>query len=376
MIVVIAPDSFKESMTALRAAEAIRDGIVAVIPEASTVLVPMADGGEGTVQALIDATSGSIVDVQVHDPLMRKIRSYFGMLGDNSTAIIEMAAASGIELLCEEEKNPEITSTFGTGELICAAIDKACTTIIIGIGGSATNDAGAGMMLALGAKFMDHTGREFSPKGGLDLEKIAEIDLTELNRKIRGVNFIVACDVNNPLLGDSGASRVFSPQKGADEKMMEKLEKSMCSYADLIENLTGKGLRDYPGSGAAGGLGFGMMSVLNASLNPGFDIVSELAGIDYKIQKADLVITGEGKIDAQTHHGKTPWGVAKLANKHKVPVIAFAGQVHNDAAHLYKNEFKDIIEISDRNMDLESSLSQGPQKLYEAVQQYFEKAYM
>ncbi len=371
MKIVIAPDSFKESMTALKAAEAIKKGLSDALPETETVLVPMADGGEGTVQALIDSTSGDIINIDVHDPLMRNIHSIFGILGDEKTAIIEMAAASGIEHLTESEKNPALTSTFGTGELICAAIDKACKTIIIGIGGSATNDGGVGMMLALGAKFKDKSGKDFSPKGGLDLEKIAEIDLTELKRKIKGIKFIIASDVDNPLTGNSGASRVFGPQKGADEEMVEQLEMNMHYFADLIENLTEKDLRNYPGAGAAGGLGFGMMSVLKADLNPGFDIVAELTGIDSEIQKADLVITGEGKIDGQTHHGKTPWGVALLAKKHRVPIIAFAGQVRDNAAELYKNEFKDIIEISNRKMDLKTALIQGPQNLQAAVHKYF-----
>ena len=375
MKIVIAPDSFKESMTALKAAEAIKKGINEALPDAQTLLVPMADGGEGTVQALIDSTSGSIINIKVNDPLMRKIQSNFGILGDNNTAIIEMAAASGIEHLTESEKNPAITSTFGAGELIRAAINMGCTSIIVGIGGSATNDGGSGMMLALGAKFRDHSGKEFSPKGGYDLEKIIEIDLTELNRNIKGIKFIIASDVNNPLLRNTGASRVFGPQKGAGTEMVKQLEKNMNYYANLIENLTDKKLRDYPGAGAAGGLGFGMMAILNANLSPGFNIVAKLTGIELKIQKADLVITGEGKIDGQTHHGKTPWGVASLAKKHKVPVIAFAGQVRDNAAHLYKNEFKDIIEISNANIDLKTALKQGSQNLYKAVIKYFEKGW-
>ena len=375
MRIVIAPDSFKESMTALKAAEAIKKGINEALPDAKTVLVPMADGGEGTVQALIDSTDGNLVELQVHDPLMRQIQSSFGLLGVTNTAIIEMAAASRIEHLSEDEKDPSITSTFGTGELIKAAINKACTTIIVGIGGSATNDGGTGMMLALGAKFRDHSGKPLSPKGGLDLGKIAEIDLTELNRKIKGIKIIIASDVDNPLLGDTGASRVFGPQKGADTEQVEQLEKNMHHYADLIENLTGKNLRDYPGAGAAGGLGFGMMAVLNARLSPGFNIVAELTGIDQKIQKSDLVITGEGKIDRQTHHGKTPWGVAMLAKKHGIPIVAFAGQVRDNAAKHYSNEFKDIIEISDPDIDLKTALDQGPQKLYDAVAKYFNLYY-
>lgn len=352
--IVIAPDSFKESLTAAEAAESIRKGIVKVLPLANTVLVPMADGGEGTVQSVVHSTRGKIIKTEVHDPLMRKISSFFGISGDGKTAIIEMAAASGIELLTGNEKNPFKTSTFGTGELIKAALNSGCTKLIIGVGGSATNDGGAGMLQALGVCFFDAKGREIHPNGG-NLSGISSIDSANLDQRLNRINIVVASDVNNPLYGASGASQIFGPQKGASPAMVEKLERNLIHFAKLTEEITGKISHNIPGAGAAGGLGFGLISWLNAEIKPGFEIIAKLTGLEKIIRTADLVITGEGKIDTQTAHGKTPFGVAKLAKKYKVPVVAFAGIVDDHAKNTLKDLFTMIVPIADKSKPLSYS---------------------
>ncbi|MEA1896547.1 MAG: glycerate kinase [Bacteroidota bacterium] len=371
MKVVIAPDSFKESMSAKTVAECIRNGIEQVRNDVTCVMVPMADGGEGTVQALVDATKGEILNVQVEDPLGRPVNSFLGILGDRKTAIIEMAAASGLELLKDKERNPLITSTYGTGQLILAAIQKDCKKIIVGIGGSATNDGGAGMMQALGIKLLDKKGKEIR-RGGESLDKLAGIDARAIDKRIADVEFLIASDVDNPLLGKSGATHVFSPQKGATKTSIDALEKNMLHFANLIESHTGSQVRELPGSGAAGGLGFGMMSMLNARSEPGFDIVAKITELEKKMTRADLVITGEGKIDSQTKFGKTPWGVAMMAKKKEIPSIAFAGRISDNANELYKNDFRSIIEVSDRSMDLKSAMKNGKKLLTLAVNNYFQ----
>ena len=371
MKIVIAPDSFKESMTAKTVTECIRDGILQVRKDVTCIMVPVADGGEGTVQALVDATKGELLNVQVEDPLGRPVNSFLGILGDRKTAIIEMAAASGLELLKEEEKNPLITSTYGSGQLILAALKKGCKKIIVGIGGSATNDGGAGMMQALGIKLLDKVGKEIL-RGGVNLDKLANINTRAIDKRIADVEFLIASDVDNPLLGISGATRVFSPQKGAGKATIEVLEKNMLHFSNIIESHTGTQVRELPGSGAAGGLGFGMMSMLNARSEPGFDIVAEITELEKKMTGADLVITGEGKIDSQTSFGKTPWGVAMLAKKKDIPVIAFAGRVSDKADELYKKEFRSIIEVSDRSIDLKTAMKNGEKLLKLAVKNYFQ----
>ena len=367
MHIVIAPGSFKESMTAFEVAENIRKGIHDADPGISTKMIPLADGGEGTVHALIDSTGGRVIRSTVHDPLMRKIKSFYGILEDHKTAVIEMAAASGIELLEEKEKDPLITSTYGTGELIRSALDMGCTRIIIGIGGSATNDGGAGMMQALGIKFYDHTGKKIRPEGGGSLLMIQSIDLNSLDERLTNVEFIIASDVDNPLLGNNGASFTYGPQKGADSETVQILEKSMEHFANIIEGITKKEIRSLPGAGAAGGLGFGMMIILNASLKPGFEIISEFAGLENSIREANIVITGEGKIDVQTRFGKTPFGVAKIAKKYNIPVLAFTGNLEENTPELYKDIFKVVVPIVNRPMKLETALMKSHTLLRQAA---------
>lgn len=353
--IVIATDSFKESLTAKQACESINKGILEVIPGANVLMIPMADGGEGTVQALIDSTSGKLITVRVHDPLGREIEAFFGLLGDNKTAVIEMAAASGIELLKNSEKDPLITSSYGTGELILAALDEGSKKIILGIGGSASNDGGAGMIQALGGKLLDENGKELKP-GGIYLKHLQDIKLDDLDPRLKSTSFIVASDVDNPLLGENGATKIFGPQKGADKFKVEILEKNLEQFANITESCLGKKFRDHPGAGASGGLGFSAMAFLNANLLPGFDVVAQLTSLGDSIKKADLVITGEGKLDAQTKHGKTPFGVAQLAKKYNIPVIAFAGKTDRESMELYKDDFIEIIPIVSEKISLQEAM--------------------
>ncbi|MBB3868489.1 glycerate kinase [Parageobacillus toebii NBRC 107807] len=330
MKVIIAPDSFKESLSALEVANAIEKGFRHIFPEAEYVKIPMADGGEGTVQSLVDATGGRIVKTEVTGPLGDRVQAFFGMLGDGKTAVIEMAAASGLHLVPSEKRNPLVTTTRGTGELILAALDEGAEHIIIGIGGSATNDGGAGMIQALGGRLLDRHGKEIGPGGG-SLSELADIDLSGLDQRLKCVKIEVACDVDNPLTGPKGASAVFGPQKGATPEMVATLDKNLHHYADVIERVLGKQVKDIPGAGAAGGLGAGLLAFLEAKLKRGVEIVLETVNFHERIQGASLVITGEGRIDRQTIFGKTPIGVAKAAKRYNIPVIAIAGSVSDDS---------------------------------------------
>lgn len=330
MKIVIAPDSFKESLTALEAANAIERGFKSIFPNAMYHKMPMADGGEGTVQSLVDATNGTIEERIVTGPLGNPVQSFFGLMGDGKTAVIEMAAASGLHLVPMEKRNPLVTSTRGTGELISAALDLGVKHIIIGIGGSATNDGGAGMIEALGAKLLDEEGETIGPGGGA-LSQIATVDLSGLDNRLKDVHIDVACDVDNPLTGPRGASAIFGPQKGATPEMVKLLDKNLSHFADVIEKALGKSFRDIEGAGAAGGLGASLLAFLNADLKRGIDIVLHAMNFESVVKDADLVITGEGRIDSQTVYGKTPIGVAKAAKKYGVPVIGLAGSISQDS---------------------------------------------
>ncbi|MBG9588598.1 glycerate kinase [Cytobacillus firmus] len=330
MKIVIAPDSFKESLSALEAANAIERGFKAIFPHAQYKKMPMADGGEGTVQSLADATDGRIIECTVTGPLGEPVQSFFGLMGDGKTAVIEMAAASGLHLVSPEKRNPLLTSTRGTGELITAAVDTGVQHIIIGIGGSATNDAGAGMIQALGGKLYDKTGREIGPGGGA-LAELSAIDMSNLDPRLRDVHIEVACDVDNPLTGPRGASAIFGPQKGATPEMVQLLDRNLGHFADIVEQALGKPFRDIEGAGAAGGIGGSLLAFLNADLKRGIDIVLDAVNFVEEVKGADLVITGEGRIDSQTIYGKTPIGVAKAAKKHGIPVIGLAGSISDDS---------------------------------------------
>lgn len=344
MKIVIAPDSFKESLSALEAANAIERGFKAIFPNAEYRKMPMADGGEGTVQSLVDATNGTIEERTVTGPLGEPVQAFFGIMGDGKTAVIEMAAASGLHLVPAEKRNPLITSTRGTGELIAAALDLGVKRIIIGIGGSATNDGGAGMVQALGGRLLDETGNDIDPGGG-SLAKLTLVDLSELDARLKDVHIEVACDVDNPLTGPRGASAIFGPQKGATPDMVELLDQNLAHFADVVEKSLGKSFRDLDGAGAAGGLGASLLAFLNADLKRGIDIVLNAVNFDAEVQEADLVITGEGRIDSQTIYGKTPIGVAKAAKKYGVSVIGLAGSLSDDSHVVHEHGIDALFSI-------------------------------
>ncbi|KEI00690.1 glycerate kinase [Clostridium botulinum] len=359
---VLAPDSFKESMTAKEAAEAMERGIKKVMPSAECIKVPMADGGEGTVQSLVDATNGKFIEVEVTGPDCNKVKAIYGILGDGKTAVIEMASASGIHLIKNEKRNPLYTTTYGTGELIKSALDKGVQNILIGIGGSATNDGGAGMLEALGAKFYDKEGNELA-FGGAALEKLYKFDLSGFDSRIEDINIEVACDVNNPLTGKNGASYIFGPQKGATHDMVERLDDALSNYAKIIKKQLDIDVDNIPGAGAAGGLGAGLMAFLNADLKKGIELVIKYTKLEEKIQGASYVFTGEGSVDSQTVFGKTPFGVATVAKKFNVPVIAFAGRIGDGVSELYDHGINSIIGILQGSVSLEKALKDGSKNI-------------
>ena len=358
MKIVVAPDSFKESLSAMEVAQAIEKGFRAVFPDAQIEKIPMADGGEGTVQSLVDATGGKIITKEVTGPLGEKVTAFFGVLGDGKTAVIEMAAASGLHLVPVEKRNPLLTTTRGTGELILAALDEGVDHLIIGIGGSATNDGGSGMAQALGARLLDKDRNEIAPGGG-SLDKLANIDISDLDARLQNVKIEVACDVDNPLIGQDGASHVFGPQKGATPEMVEQLDQNLAHYATILARDLGKDVAHIPGAGAAGGLGAGLLAFLDAELKSGIDIVIAATDLEEKIKDADLVITGEGKIDSQTIHGKTPIGVAKVAKKFNIPVIAICGSIADDADVVHDHGIDVLFSSLMRITTLEEALESG-----------------
>ncbi|GAA0727346.1 glycerate kinase [Clostridium malenominatum] len=364
---IIAPDSFKESMTAKEAGEAIKRGLQKIFKDDEYEVVPMGDGGEGTLQSLVDATRGKLEYLDAVGPLGEKIKGHYGISGDEESAFIEMAVVSGLELVPREKRNPLITTTYGTGQLIKAALDKGVKKILVCIGGSATNDGGAGMLQALGAKLLDINGEEIGYGGG-ELHKISKIDISKLDKRIKDISIEVACDVNNPLLGDRGASRIFGPQKGADKETVEILEKNMTHYSEIIEKQLGIRVDGIPGGGAAGGIGAALMAFLKGKLSPGIELVVKYTDLENKVKNADLVITGEGSIDSQTNFGKTPIGVAKVGKKYGVPVIAFAGRIGDGIETLYENGIDSVIGILREASTIEKALEQGEKNLEAAAE--------
>ena len=356
MNVVVAPDSFKECLSARLVAESIASGIRRVMPETEIIQIPIADGGEGTVDALIAATKGKMVKAMTYDPLMRPVISFYGVCGDGKTAIIEMAAASGIGLLSSDERNPMYTTTYGTGKLIIDALEAGYKTIILGIGGSATNDGGSGMAQALGVSLMDKSGKEIAHGGG-HLSSLEYIDTSRIKPLINEAQIIVACDVTNPLFGYNGASFIYGPQKGGTPAMIETLDKNLEHFAKLIKEQLNIDVANVPGSGAAGGLGAGLMAFANAQLKPGFEIIKSITRLEEFISKADLVFTAEGKIDFQTQFGKTPYGVAQIAAKYIIPVVALAGIIGNGAEILYEKGITSMFSIVDKPMTLKESIA-------------------
>lgn len=331
MKIVIAPDSFKESLSALEAASAIEAGFREVFPDAVYVKVPVADGGEGTVEAMIAATGGRRIDLQATGPLGRPVAAFYGLTGGADTiAVIEMAAASGLELVAPDERDPLRATSRGTGDLIRAALDAGARRFILGVGGSATNDGGAGMLQALGVGLFDAQGGQLAP-GGAALAGLDRIDVSGLDPRIKQSLFEVACDVSNPLVGLLGASAIFGPQKGATPEMVAQLDANLRHYAAIIARDLGQDVADIPGAGAGGGIAAAMLVFLDGRLRPGSEIVTDAVGLDAAVVDADLVVTGEGRIDSQTVNGKTPIGVARVAQRHGKPVIAIGGCLANDA---------------------------------------------
>tara|TARA_R110000796_G_scaffold4300_2_gene16627 strand:+ start:64765 stop:65898 length:1134 start_codon:yes stop_codon:yes gene_type:complete len=354
MKIVIAPDSFKESLSANAVAEAIATGWSSVYPEAEIGLYPMADGGEGTVDAVLAATGGERREATVQGPLGDPVAAHWGWLGKGQ-AVIEMASASGLHCVPGDQRDVLKASSFGTGQLIAAALDAGATQIILGLGGSATNDAGVGLLQALGARFLDADDQPLAP-GGAALLGLRRIDLDRLDARLSKVEFMIAADVDNPLCGPRGASHVFGPQKGATPEQVEKLDKALEHFANLLARVIGMDVRHEPGVGAAGGLGFAGLAVLHARFRPGIELVAELSGLAQAMQGADLVITGEGRLDGQSLHGKTPVGVARIAQRAGVPVIALAGSLGEGYQRLYE-----------AGIDAAFSLTPGPMILQDAM---------
>src|SRR6266700_2572344 len=334
MRIIIAPQSLKGSLTAAEAGQAIAAGVETVYPEAEIDIVPIADGGEGTVQALVDATGGQIVEQTVTGPLGEPVNAFFGLLGDGRTAAIEMAACAGLPLVPPALRDPRITTTYGVGELIMAALDQVCRHFIIGIGGSATNDGGAGMAQALGTSLMTHEGKAIG-RGGAALTTLAHISTATMDARLSSCSFDVACDVNNPLCGPMGASAVYGPQKGATPEMVVQLDEALAPYAQIIERDLGCSVRDVPGAGAAGGLGAGLIAFLGATLRPGAQIVLEAVRLEERVRSANLVITAEGQLDSQTAYGKSVGAVAAVAKRHSLPVLALAGSLGDNYQSIY-----------------------------------------
>lgn len=362
LVIVLAPDSFKESMTAKEVCEAMERGIRKANSQIRCIHVPMADGGEGTMQSLVDATGGRVYSKEVVGPLGNNVVAEYGILGNGEIGVIEMASASGIHLVDSEKRNPLITTTFGTGQLIKACLDKGVKKLLIGIGGSATNDGGAGFIQALGGRLLDENGDDLSYGGGA-LAKLHTIDLSNLDERLKYVSVEVVCDVNNPLCGKEGASYVFGPQKGATREMIEILDQNLSHYAEVIKEQLGKDVISKAGAGAAGGLGAGLMAFLDVKLKSGIEMVIEYANLEEKVRDADMVWTGEGSIDFQTQYGKTPLGVAMIAKKYNKPVIALAGRVGNDIDVLYDKGIDTIFGIMRGVTSIEEALVKGPENV-------------
>ena len=367
MKIAIAPDSFKECLTADEVAGAIEEGVRRALPDCVTVCVPMADGGEGTVDALIAATNGRIVELTGTGPMGTPVATRYGLLGDGESAVIEMAAVSGLPLVRPEDRDPRIATTCGTGELLCDALNRGASRIIIGLGGSATNDGGAGAAQALGVSLRDAAGREL-PWGGAALARLATIDLSRRHPRLNQCVLEAACDVDNPLCGPTGASRVYGPQKGAGPKVVEELDAALRHFGDIIEAQLGVPVLDVPGAGAAGGLGAGLVAFAGGVLRPGVDIVADACKLTSRIAGAELVITGEGRIDAQTPHGKTPAGVAKAARQLGIPVVAIAGSLGPGYDAVHDCGIREVIPIQSGTMSLAEAMARAPELLAAAAE--------
>lgn len=367
MRIIIAPDSFKNSSSAICVAESIEKGIRRVTPEAQVIKMPIADGGEGTIDAILMGSKGQKITIEVQGPLKQGVEAKY-VLVDEDTAFIEMAEASGLQLLSKEEHNPMETSTYGVGQLILAALDKGVSRIVLGIGGSATNDGGVGMAMALGVKFLDKEGQPI-PLGGKGLELIDRIDMSKIDQRIARTEFKVACDVKNPLCGPEGATAIYGPQKGATPDMLERLEKGMRHYAKAVQQLLGGiSYDESPGAGAAGGLGMGLMAFCSATLHSGIDTILDIVQIEKYLKEADLVITGEGNMDGQSIYGKVPVGLANRAKPFNIPVMAIVGGMGTGATKVYEHNIKSIMPLTNRPMALDEAMENVDVLLQDAAE--------
>ncbi|TQR21311.1 glycerate kinase [Psychrobacillus vulpis] len=368
MKIIVSPDSFKGSLSAIEAAQEIAAGIKEIDPTIETVLLPVADGGEGTLESLVIATNGQTIYVDVQDPIGRTIRVEYGVLGDGETCVIEMAKASGLTLLKENEKNPLIASTFGTGELIRHALDSGYRKFVVGIGGSATNDGGTGMLQALGMKFQNEDGLEIE-KGAESLKDLVEIDATGFDKRIRDSHFVIACDVDNPFVGPEGATAIFGPQKGVTADWVEKLDKNLFNLANKVESLTGISLHNQPGAGAAGGLGGAFLAFFPIELKPGIEVVMEAINFHQQLIEADFIFTGEGKSDLQTLSGKAPIGIANAAKKHGIPVILISGNIELESISQLSTYFYQLASVSNGVITKEESIRNAAHYLRERTKE-------
>ncbi len=356
MKIVIAPDSFKESLSSMEVASAIEAGFKAIYPVAEYVKLPIADGGEGTVAALVEATDGELVKLNVTGPLGTSVESFYGRSGDGRTAVIEMAAASGLDLVPPARRNPLVTTSFGTGELILHALDSGVRNFIIGIGGSATNDGGVGMLQALGARLLDSNGTQIGYGGG-SIASLDSIETSGLDARLKECRVQVACDVDNPLTGERGASAIFGPQKGATPQMVAQLDQNLAHFAELIRRNLNKDIERSAGAGAAGGMGAALLAFLEADLRPGVEIVVEAIKLADAVKGASLVITGEGRMDKQTVFGKAPIGVAKVAAVQKVPVIGLAGSLGDGVEAVFEHGITAVFSVVTGPCSLEQALN-------------------
>ena len=366
MKVVIAPQSFKGSISAFDAARAMEEGVLRVVPDAGTVLVPVADGGDGTLETLVEATGGEIRSTTVTGPIGKPVAAEWGALGDGQTAVIEMARTSGLALLSLTERDPLRATTYGLGEVLREALDAGFRSFIVGIGGSATNDGGAGMAQALGVRLLDEIGKDL-PSGGAALADLRRIDVSGLDDRVMEARFSVACDVSNPLTGPEGASAVYGPQKGATPELVEQLDAALKNFAKVVERDTGTSIDAAPGSGAAGGLGGGMMAFLGGSLRAGVDIVLDHVGLDEKLEGADLVITGEGRIDFQTVYNKAPIGVARRAKRRGIPVLAVCGSLGKGFEDVHAEGIDAVVSILAAPMTLDEASARAGELIADAV---------
>lgn len=368
MKILLAPDSFKDSLQAMEVCECIEKGIKNYRSDIKVNSLPMADGGEGTVQSLVDATDGKIINKVVTGPLGEEVEAFYGLLGNENTAVIEMASASGLPLVPENKRDPSKTTTYGTGELIKAALSHDVEKIILGIGGSATTDAGVGMAQALGVEFLDENNNEIG-FGGKNLKYIDKIKMSNLDQRIKDVEILVACDVDNPLYGKQGAAYVYSPQKGADQKMVEKLDNNLRHFNKVVKKHLNKNVNQIEGAGAAGGLGAGLVAFLDADLKNGIEIILDIVNFDQRLKGIDLIITGEGMLDGQTIYGKTPIGVAKRAREHEIPVIAIAGSLGEGVEKVLEKGIDSYFSIVDKPDSLDKIINRTEKLLTDISEQ-------